>query len=133
MLPFPINLGAPRMWLRPAGAGPGELACGLVVAGQVRWLRARLSGDHVLFDELEPRTNPTKWKPAQPAAVSQAERALRAVTPAKRRPCRETERGSRSHRGDKRAQAMTGLTRARDESLAAVNADGSPTDGSESG
>jgi hypothetical protein len=84
MLPFPLNLRARRMWLRPAGAGPGELACSLVVAGQVRWLRARLSGDHVLFDELEPRTNPTKWKPAQPAAVSQAERALRAVTTAKR-------------------------------------------------
>jgi hypothetical protein len=71
MLPLPLN----RERLRPAGAGSGELAGGL----EVRWLRARLRGYDVMFDELEPRTSPKKWKPAQPAAASQAESALRAA------------------------------------------------------
>jgi hypothetical protein len=61
MLPFPLNLNTPRTWLRPAGGGSDELACGLVVAGQVRWLRARLRGSRVMFDEIEPRTSPSKW------------------------------------------------------------------------
>jgi hypothetical protein len=79
MLPLPLNLSTPRTWLRPAGAGPGELACGLVVAGEVRWLRARLRGAKVEFTEMiPPTTNPRKWQRAQSAAVSQAESALRA-------------------------------------------------------
>jgi hypothetical protein len=77
-LPLPLNLSTPRTWLRPAGAGPDEIACGLVVAGEVRWLRARLRGPRVDFTEIQPTTNPKTWKPAQPAAVSQAESALRA-------------------------------------------------------
>jgi hypothetical protein len=77
MLPLPLKLSTPRTWLRPAGAGPGEIACSLVVDGHVRWLRARLRGRRVEFTEISPTTNPTKWQPAQPAAVSQAERALR--------------------------------------------------------
>jgi hypothetical protein len=78
MLPILLNLSTPRTWLRPAGAGPGEIACGLVVAGEVRWLLARQRGGRVQFMEFMPTTNPRKWKPAQPAAVSQAESALRA-------------------------------------------------------
>jgi hypothetical protein len=77
MLPIPLNLRSPRTWLRPAGAGPDEIACGLVVAGQVRWLKARLRGARVEFAEIVPSTNPKKWKPAPSAAVSQAESALR--------------------------------------------------------
>jgi hypothetical protein len=79
MLPFPLlNLSTPRTWLRPAGAGPAEIACGLVVDGEVRWIRARLRGPQVDFAEIVPTTNPRKWKPAHPAAVAQAESALRA-------------------------------------------------------
>jgi hypothetical protein len=66
MLPFPIiNLRAPRTWLRPAGAGPDELACAVVVAGQVRWLRARLRGPRVEFAEIVPATT-KRWKLALP-------------------------------------------------------------------
>jgi hypothetical protein len=78
MLPFPIiDLTALRVWLRPAGAGPDELARGVVVAGHVRWLRARLRGPRVEFAEIVPATTKT-WQPASPAAVAQVERALRA-------------------------------------------------------
>jgi hypothetical protein len=80
MLPTPLNLSTPRTWLRPAGAGSDELACGLVVAGQVRRLQARLRGGRVMFDELEARTSPKKWKLARPAAVSQAESGPRPPT-----------------------------------------------------
>jgi hypothetical protein len=84
-LPLPLNLSTARTWLRPAGAGPGEIACSLVVDGEVRWLRARLRGAGVDFTEISPTTNPTKWRPAQPAAVSQAERALRDQTGVRQR------------------------------------------------
>ena len=80
MLPMPLNLNTPRTWSRPAGAGFDELACGLVVAGQVRWLQARLRGRRVMFDELEARTNPKNWKLARAAPVSQAEGAPRPPT-----------------------------------------------------
>jgi hypothetical protein len=69
MLPMPLNLSTPQTWLRPAGAGSDELACGLVVAGQMRWLQARLRGRRVMFDELEARTSPKKLKLARPAAM----------------------------------------------------------------
>src|ERR671930_2585682 len=79
MLPIPLNLSTPRTWLRPAGAGAGEIACGVVIAGEVRWLRARLRGARVEFTEMiAPTTSPNKWPRAQPTAVSQAEQALRA-------------------------------------------------------
>jgi hypothetical protein len=78
LLPLPLNLSTPRTWLQPTGAGPGEIACGLVIERQVRWLRANvLRSGTVEFSEIMPATNPKTWRPAPPVAVSQAERALR--------------------------------------------------------
>jgi hypothetical protein len=66
---------------RPAGAEPGEIACGLVVERQLRLLRAKvLRSGTVEFSEIMPTTNPKRWKLAPPAAVAQAERALRDQT-----------------------------------------------------
>jgi hypothetical protein len=78
LLPLPLNLYIPRTWLQPAGPGPGEIACRLVIEDQERWLRAKVLGSGTIeFAEIMPTTDPKKWRPAHPAAVSQAERALR--------------------------------------------------------
>jgi hypothetical protein len=80
-LSLPLNLYDRRTWLQPAGAPSGEIACRLWVEGQERWLRAKvLRSGTVEFSEIMPTTNPKRWKLAPPAAVSQAERALRDQT-----------------------------------------------------
>jgi hypothetical protein len=79
MLPIAFNPQIPRKWLRPTGAGPHELCCKLVVDQKERWLRAIVLGPgRVLFQETQPMTNPSHWRPASLEAVGRAEKALQA-------------------------------------------------------
>ena len=76
MLPVPCNPTIPRRWLRPPGAAPHELLCGLVVDQRVRWLMAIVRRDKVEFSEFVPCTSPARWQPAPIEVVRQAEKAL---------------------------------------------------------